>query len=328
MRVTWADRAIRLCLVAAWLCLPGAAAAGTVKIGVLKFGTVNWTLDVVKTHGLDRAEGVTLEVLPLASKNATSVALQAREVDMIVTDWIWVARQRAEGAGYSFVPYSTALGALMVPADSPIRGLADLAGKRLGIAGGPIDKSWLLLRALASQREEADLDETVEKVFAAPPLLNEQILVGRLDAVLTYWHYAARLEAAGYRRLVGVQEIARDLGAESELPLVGYVFDQDWAAAHRKDLEGFLRAVGRAKSLLADSDEEWQRLRPLMKAKDEATFLTLRDRYREGIPKAWGASQQADAGRIFDLLAKLGGKKLVGRADSLQDGTFWPGAGD
>ena len=35
----------------------------------------------------------------------------------------------------------------MVAADSPAQTLADLDGKKIGIAGGPVDKSWLILRA-------------------------------------------------------------------------------------------------------------------------------------------------------------------------------------
>ncbi len=299
-------------------------AADPVRIAVLKFGTVNWELDVIKTHGLDKAQGITLEVLGLASKNATSVALLAGEVDMIVTDWIWVSRQRAEGAGYTFVPFSTAAGALVVPAGSPVEGIADLKEKRLGIAGGPLDKSWLLLRALARRNFGFDADREVDKVFGAAPLLNQQILAGRLDAVVNFWHFAARLEAAGLRRVMGVDEMARALGIESEVPLIGFVFDQTWAEGHREQLSGFLDASAEAKRILAQSDGEWERLRPLMKVEDEATFRLLRDSYRRGIPDRWGKAERADAERLFAILAEQGGAQLVGRSPVLQDGTFWP----
>src|SRR3546814_2483387 len=73
------------------------AFAGTVKVGVLKFGTVSWELDTIVRHGLDTAEGVDVEVVELATNNAISVALQAGAVDVIVTDWLWVTRQRAAG---------------------------------------------------------------------------------------------------------------------------------------------------------------------------------------------------------------------------------------
>ena len=148
----------------------------TVRIGVLKFGTVNWELDVIRHHGLAEAEGIRLEIVELGSKPATTVAFQAGEVDAIVSDWIWVSRQRHEGRDFSFVPYSTAVGALVVPANSPIGSLEDLKDRRVGIAGGPLDKSWLLLRALAQQRHGMDLGAAADEVFGAAPLLTKQVV--------------------------------------------------------------------------------------------------------------------------------------------------------
>ena len=300
-----------------------AAEAGTVKVGVLKFGTVNWEMDVIRTHGLDREAGVAVELLELANGDAIAVALQAGEVDIIVTDWLWVTRQRAEGAGFTFVPFSTSVGALVVAADSPIADLADLAGKRLGIAGGPVDKNWLVLQAAARRDHDLDLDAAVDKVFGAPPLLNEQLLSGDLDAVITNWNFVAQLEAQGLKKLIGVEEATRELGVATRVPLLGYVFDEVWAAAHKADVLGFVAASRKAKALLAAGDAEWERLRPLMKAKDDATFEALRDGFRRGIPTTWGDAERDDAARLFALMAEIGGEDLVGAAKELVPGTFW-----
>lgn len=306
----------------------GAWAAEPVRVAVLKFGTVNWELDVVQANGLDAAAGIELEVLALAGKDATSVALQAGEVDIIVGDWVWVARQRAEGLGFMLVPYSTALGALMVPADSPIESVADLAGHRLGVAGGPLDKSWLLLQALARERHDLDLADAVQPAFGAPPLLNEQLMAGRLDAVITFWPYAARLEAQGYRRLLGVEEIVAALGIDSRLPMIGYIFDETWARGNPDAIAGFVAATAAARERMAASDAEWERLRPLMRAGDEAVFRALREGFRAGIPEAWGEAERKDAEQLFALLARVGGSGLVGSADELPEGTFWRGPND
>jgi NitT/TauT family transport system substrate-binding protein len=310
-------------LAALLLCAQQPAAGGTIKIGVLKFGTVNWEIDTIKSNGLDRAEGLDLQVVDLANTAATTVALQAGEVDVIVTDWLWVSRQRAEGARFTFVPYSTSVGGLMLPPDSTVTTLADLAGKKLGIAGGPVDKSWLVIRAAAAQRHGIELDAAVEKVFAAPPLLNEEILSGRLDAVLNSWNFIAQLEAKGFKKLIGVEEAARDLGISTQVPLLGYVFDETWADAHTEDVLALVRASRKAKDLLARSDAEWKRVRPLMKAPDDATFAALRDGFRAGVPGRWGEAERADAARLFAIMAKVGGAELVGKSTELQPGTFW-----
>ncbi|MGH6927758.1 MAG: ABC transporter substrate-binding protein, partial [Dongiaceae bacterium] len=104
---------------------------------------------------------------------------------------------------------------------------------------------------------------------------------------------------------------------------LGYVFDEVWADTHKEDLLALVRASRKAKQLLARSDGEWERLRPLMKAADEATFIALRDGFREGVPGHWGEAERKDAARLFSIMVKLGGPELVGKSTQLQSGTFW-----
>jgi len=320
---------IRLCALVLGLasCLYGlcATAEPKLRVAVLKFGTVSWELDTVRHHGLDRAEGIDLQWVELAGKQATMVALQSGDVDIAVSDWLWVSRQRAQGNPFTFVPYSTAVGSLVVPASSSIDGLEDLEGKRVGIAGGPLDKSWLLLRALSLQQRRGDLADQVEPVFGAPPLLNQQLLQGRIDCVINFWPYVARLEAAGMRSLLSARDAARQLGITSGVPMVGYIFDARWASQNPEAIDGFVRATQRARALLAESDPEWERLRPQMQAPDQNTFLALKAGFRAGIPGRWGATEQADAERLYAVVARLGGKALVGDAEQLSEGTFWSG---
>jgi NitT/TauT family transport system substrate-binding protein len=301
-----------------------AADLGTVRIGVLKFGTVNWELDVIKQHGLDAEEGFTLEVTEFAANDAADVALMGEAVDGIVEDWLWVSRQRAEGVPLTFIPYSSSVGALMVPADGGIDSLADLDGKRLGIAGGPLDKSWLLIQAVARE-QGVDLAEVTELVYGAPPLLTEKFRSGELDAVINYWHFAARLEAEGHKRLIDVTEAQEALGVPADTPQLGYVFREEWANAHADLVQAFARASRAAKAIMDESDEEWERLRPLTRAEDDATLDALKRRYREGIVHSWGDAERQAAGRLYAVLAKLGGEELVGSSPGLADGTFWPG---
>jgi len=314
---------VLLILVLPTLCLADDQATPTVRVGVLNFGTVNWELDALKHYGIEKKFNVNIEVVPLGSKNATSVALQGGAVDIIVTDWIWVSRMRHDGIPYTFFPYSMTVGSLYVRPDSAINSLPMLQGKKLGIAGGPVDKSWLLLRAYALAKFDLNLEQAVDPTFAAPPLLNELMLRGDLDAVLNFWHYGARLEAAGMKPLISVPELLRGLGITSPVPLLGWVFNEKWAESNKSALVNFLRASYAAKSLLARSDREWDRIRPLTKAADDITLHALRDAYRAGIPQHFASQEIEAATAVYAILAREGGEKLTGKSQTLSQGTFW-----
>jgi len=293
-----------------------------VRVGVLKFGTVNWELKAMKHHGLDEANGFKLEIVPFAGGDATRIALLGGEVDVIVSDWLWVSRQRSEGRNFTFVPYSSSVGAIMVPKSSEINSLADLKGKVIGVAGGPLDKSWLLLQGMASQEYDLDISDENEIAFGAPPLLAEKAKDGELDAVLNYWHYCARLEAEGFRRLVSAEDAANALGSSGPVSAIGYVFDEQWG--NDSVANGFIKASRATKQIMKESDEEWQRLSTSGAIKDSpAALVILRDRFREGIPARAHDEEVADAARIYSVLSELGGKKLVGKSNVMVEGTYW-----
>ena len=301
-----------------------AHAAAKVRIGVLKFGTVSWELDTLKHHEFDAANGIDLEVVFFASEDATNIAMLAGEIDIIVSDWLWVSRLRSEGDDVTLAPYSTAVGAIMVKEDSPIWTIPDLKGKKLGVAGGPLDKSWLLIQALARRDHGIDLAASSEIVFGAPPLVSEKAMEGELDAVLNFWHFCARLEANGFRRLLNANDAAKALGASGPVSALGYVFHDKWASDNPEAAKGFVRASAQAKDVLARSDDEWLRLAPIIQAEGKE-LEKLRDRYREGIPTRPIAEEESDASKLYRVLAEVGGEKLVGSAPEMAPGTFWPG---
>jgi NitT/TauT family transport system substrate-binding protein len=306
---------LTLMAVASW-----AADQPVIKIGVQASGTLAWELSVLQHGEQYKNSGFTIETYPMANAEAGKIALQSGTVDMIVSDWIWVSRMRAEGADFTFYPYSTNSGALMVPEKSNIHQLADLKGKKLGIAGGALDKNWLLLQALA-QQEHLDLNAQVETVFGAPPLINEQLRQGRIDAALNYWHFSAKLKGQGFRQLIDGKEIISKLGIQETVPALGYVFRQKWAKA--PVLSSFFQASRQAKTEICGSDKVWQQIIPLTQAEEKTTQDRLRQEYCQGEVKQWGKPEQQAAEKIFSLLQKLSGNKLAGPSEHLAPGTFW-----
>ncbi len=299
-----------------------AAEQTSIRIGVQASGTLEWELAALKDDPQVKSADFQLEIQHVANAEAGKIALQSGAVDMIVSDWIWVSSLRATGADFTFYPYSSTSGALVVAEKSPIQTLKDLKGKRLGIAGGELDKNWLLLQALA-QKEQLDLNASVEKTFGAPPLINEQIKQNRVDAVLTYWHFSARLEAQGYRKIIDGRGILKGLGITENVPSIGYVFKQSWAENHKQAINSFFKAGKEAKNRLCTSDAAWQKIIPLTQTEDVAIQAKLRQGYCEGGIEQWGEKEQQAAGRIYTMLRRLSNNQLTGKSEHLQPGTFW-----
>lgn len=312
-----------LMLVAGAASMAGASAAEVVvRAGLQLSGTVNWEADTIRHFGLDKAHGFTLEVTDVGAGPAGQVALLSGGVDMIVSDWLWVARQRALGKDLVFIPYSRAVGALMVPGKSRAKTLADLKGKTIGVAGGPLDKSWLILRAYATRVEGFDLAAETKQVFAAPPLIYKAALDGEFGAALNFWNFGARMESAGMKPLVDVSKAAVALGLDPGQPLLGYVVRGELLAAHPGLADGIYLASRRAKSYLASNPDAFLRLKPMMKPQSEAEFQALKAGYIAGIPVNQPVNEAA-AGRLLALMRTLGGPDLVGDLTNLPAGVFY-----
>ncbi len=302
---------------------PAFADQATVRVAVLQFGTLNWEMDVIRHHGLDKKYQFHLEVTPVGSKNATTVALQSGAADVIYSDWVWVNRQRHNQKNYGFSPVTSSAGGVYVNPEFKAEGLKDLNGMRLGVAGGPVDKSWLLLQAYSRKKQGINLQEQIEPVFAAPPLLNKLMFDQKIPASLNFWHYSARLKAKGFTPVITVPEMLEGLGIKVQVPLVGWVFSEKWLGSNKELLHKFLLASTEAREILLTSDQEWQRIKPLTKSENDDIFIALKEEYRKGVLKQFTTEHLKALEQLYSIFVQEGGKRLTGGADRLDTDLFW-----
>lgn len=313
------SRILVLCLLVA---INPARAAEILRIGSQSTGTFAWQLDVIRRHGLASAVGLDLKISEFASPDAAKLALNGGAVDIAVVDWLWVARARSLGAKLLFYPYSSAVGAVMVKSDSSLRKINDLKSHVLAVAGGPLDKSWLIVQA-AALRQGIDLKHGATLEYGAPPLISQKLQQGEAEAALNFWNFCASLETQGYRRIFEVRDAEAVLGLTEPVALIGYAFSEQFATDHRSTIDRFIEVTRQANDIMLHSDPEWDALRPLMHTEDDNTFKAYRDRTREGMPRRSIAAEAADAKALFKALATIGGPELVGPAQELDPGLYY-----
>jgi NitT/TauT family transport system substrate-binding protein len=264
-------------------------------------GTAKWELAAMQALGLDKANDLTLTVRDVADSRAGQVALQAGEVDIILSDFVWVSLQRSEGNMATLVPHSLAVGGLMVDPAAGIATIADLAGKTIAVSGSPADKSYVVLAAYYAKATGRVLADDADVRFGAPPLVNELLTSGQ-------------------------PQMLADMGVARTPPLLGWTFFDATATEKADAIAAFLTASFETKAALLADDTLWQKIRDAMNVgDDDALFAQLRDSYRAGIVTSYGDEDRAAAKAYFDIIVRFGGLKGVSDATELAPGTFWSG---
>ena len=317
--------AAAIAVLPAWTA--SAVAAPAVRLTSVKFGSVSWLIETIRAEGLDKKHGFDLQVVEVATNHAAPIALLSGEADVVVSDWTWALRQRAKGQDFKFSAYSSALGSVMVPKDSPIKTLADLEGKKIGVAGTGIDKSWVLLRAYTRKVLGKDIAKMTEPVFGAAPLITEEFKSGRLDACLNFWTYAARLAAGGARQIVSMADVIKAMDITPTPPLVGFIWSEKAVRDRSVPIDKLLAAITDANAVLAKSDAAWDHLRPLVKPATEEEFASIKAYFRSGITGPWGDAEMAAAEKLTNLLIELGDAELVGDGTRFDPNLFLTKAG-
>lgn len=271
------------------------------SISVLQFGTAHWELDHLLHQGLDRKHGYRLELLPVANLPASRLAVTSGSVNGAVADLLWAQSRYQSGTPYLYLPFSSQIGDIVVADSSSIQSVADLTGKRIGVAGGPDSKGWILLQKVVDQ-QGLNLSDSADVQFAAPPLLNQALKRGQVDVIVTYWHFAARLKGeGGWRSAFRMADLLGALNLDANLPVLGYVFPASWAREHQPLLRRFAGSLREAKAGLADDPGYWERLRPLMGNPGEGIFGALRDGFVAGTPAPLTDRRTADLQRLLVL---------------------------
>jgi NitT/TauT family transport system substrate-binding protein len=131
------------------------------------------------------------------------------------------------------------------------------------------------------------------------------------------------LESRGFRRLIGMDEVERRLGAKGPVAMIGYVFDEDFARTHADALSRFFKIAAEAKEVLAHSGADWEKIAQRIGIARAAEVALYRQTYIDGIPRRPVVEEAADARALYRILVKIGGPDLVGNATELDAGTFY-----
>ncbi|MDR7093537.1 ABC transporter substrate-binding protein [Hydrogenophaga laconesensis] len=230
---------------------------GTVRIMISPAGTMGIAPAVIKKYELDKKHGFNLEVVSYSDQKSATAAIQSRSAEMVVFDWLATARLRASGTPVvGIAPFLTYVNSVIVPRDSKLNTLADLKGKRVGVAH-KTGFDWVIMQAAAEKLNKMDLGRDVEVREGAVPLLRGLMEKGDLDATQMWNSLAPEMLASGkYRTMVTIRELTQQMGLPT-VPFLMFSMREDYAKQNPGNARAFVAAYREAADILMKNEEVW-----------------------------------------------------------------------
>ncbi|GAA3021758.1 ABC transporter substrate-binding protein [Streptosporangium longisporum] len=206
-------------------------------------------LYLAKARGYFADEGLTVAIEPVQSAPHAFPALEGGALDVALVNYVSVFQAVSRGASFTVIAdaYQAAprTFVVMTSKDSPVRTMADLKGRTIGVASRRSIGSLTIAAALAAH----GLGESDVKLLEFPlPEMIDKLRQGIVDAAWLTEPFITQGTTTGARI---VQDMAPADGPTAGLPVAGWGITKAYAARNPRTVAAFQRAIGRAQRLAA-----------------------------------------------------------------------------
>ena len=285
-------------------------------------GNQLFPVQIMQTKGIADKYKLQIDLIRVAGPQASYTIMQTDDFQIGFGGWLTIALMREKGFKltnvYSMQAYTNDM---IVPTDSPLKTMADLKGKRLGLFGGPTAATSWLFRLQAVKFFGFDPMKESKIHYGAPPLLIGMMERGDLDAVLTLDPQITQLLETGKFRSIGnIGDIWRAKSGQNPM-LVSVTVNEPWAKANPAVVERFVAGFKEALTYLKTQPEVWSEIAKSMGVKTEHGAKLLHQRTAVAFITRWDQKfideQYAYAAEIIKVFGEAGDVPK-----QIPDGTF------
>lgn len=284
---------------------------GKIRMMASPYGTQSFIPFVIKKYKLDEKYGFDLERISFADSKASSAALQTGGAEMAILDWTGLSLMRNAGLDViGIAPFLTYVSVIVVPADSPIQGIADLKGKKFGIFSRT-SSDWILVDAAARKKYGLDLAKEAELQEGAPTLLRGALEQGNIDATIMFSSISPDMIASGkFKGIFTIRDVTEELG----LPLAPYLMiasTERYAKEKPQNVKAFVAAYQEVVEILKTDQSVWDEQGANMKLSGEA-LTVYRDQIRRDLLTSFTPETSDTLKKTFAILKETAGSEALG----------------
>jgi NitT/TauT family transport system substrate-binding protein len=284
-----------------------------VRIGVIASGGQTEVPYAVQKYALDKKYGIALQEVDLSAPGQQYVRFRTGDIDFAPGTFVDLMRQRKAGiALQSFHSAQRYNNYIVVKPSSPIRSFADIKGKRMGEFGTTF-LDWLILRAAGKKAYGFDVETESELVQGSPPLLNQFLAKGEVDAMLQFSTLTLGAIKAGEQRLiVDVPGLMRRAGFVPDCFNSHWLITEKWNAAHPGDVRRLAQMVDEAYVKLRTDDSLWPVLGERIGFTDPGVVAAYRDLARRVDNPPYRRGLIAPTQTLLDAINAIAGTTATG----------------
>ncbi len=302
-------------VVAAAADIDGARSQGapTLRFAVIGSGGQTEVPFAIQQAGLDKKYGINIEIIDFVAPGQQYNMFRSGAADIAGGNFIDLLRQRKGGnaiqAIHGFQGYNNVF---VVKPNSSIKAFTDLKGRKVGTFGTTF-LDWLIARAAGKKAYNVDLQTDASLVPGAPPLLNQFLARGEVDATLQFSSLTlAPIARNEQRMLIDLPALMKAAGFRSDLLYLQWMITEKWARANPEAVTKLPAMLHEAYAVLKRDDGLWPALAQRINVTDPAITAAYRDLERRVDNPPYSAELIKPTQELLDAIVAIAGEQGVG----------------
>ncbi|MGA2396202.1 MAG: ABC transporter substrate-binding protein [Candidatus Lustribacter sp.] len=284
-----------------------------VRFAVNASGGQTELLDAIRKYNLDRKYGFDVQEVDVTAPGAQYVMLRSETADLAPGTFIDLMRQRKAGlelvAFHGFQGFNNYI---VTKPQTPIRSFADLKGKRFGEFGTTF-LDWLILRAAGKKAYGFDVETDTDIVQGTPPLLNDLLAKGQVDAMLQFSDLTlGPIKDGAQRMIIDVPGLMKAAGFVPDAFNSNWNINQKWIDAHPGAIKRLSAMIDEGYAKLKTDDSLWPAIAAKIGFTDPAIVVAYRTLARRIDNPPFNRSLMAPTQALLDAINAIAGKTPVG----------------
>lgn len=290
-----------------------AQATTTIRIATIGSSGQAELTTALEKYDLGKKHGLSVVLSDYAAPGQQYTQFRAGAIDVAIGNFVDLHRQRRAGVAIKAIHgYQAYNNSVVVKAGSTTTQFGELRGRRMGSFGTTF-LDWLVLRAAGKKAYRFDIEVDAKPIVASPPLLNQLLAKGEIDAAIQFSSLSIGPITLGEQR--AITNLPTLMNAAKLAPDAFYTHwfaSEDWLARNPGAIDRVHAMFAEGYERLMTDDAIWSVLAQKIRITDERVVDAYRKKARSINNPPYRQEMLRPTQTLLDEIVTLAGEQATG----------------